>query len=97
MGRLTERKRPGFAAAVEKDYESAPLNERERAMCDYAVKLTRAPWEMIEEDLVPLRAVGLSDSDILAVNLITSYFAYANRLTDGLGVAIEGDDDLIGW
>ena len=97
MGRLTERKRPGFAAEVEKDHESAPLTERERAICDYAVKLTLAPWEMSVEDLAPLRAVELSDGDILAVNLITSYFAYANRLADGLGIALEGDDDKIGW
>ena len=67
MGRLTERNRPGFAAAVEKDYGSAPLNERERAMCDYAVKLTLAPWEMNADDLTPLRVVGLSDGDILVV------------------------------
>ncbi len=97
MGRLTERKRPGFADQVEADYETAPLTGRERAMCDYAVKLTRVPWEMKAEDLAPLRAEGLSDADILALNLITSYFAYANRLADGLGIGIEGDDDKIGW
>jgi uncharacterized peroxidase-related enzyme len=97
LGRLTERKRPGFAAEVERDYESAPLTARERAMCDYAVKLTRVPWEMREDDLAPMRAMGLSDGDILAVNLITSYFAYANRLADGLGIALEGGDDKLGW
>ena len=97
MGRLTERKRPGFAAEVEKDYGSASLTQRERAMCDYAVKITLAPWEMNADDLTPLRAAGLSDGDILVVNLITSYFAYANRLADGLGIGIEGDDDKIGW
>ena len=97
MGRLTERKRPGLAAAVEKDWESAPLTERERALCVYAVKLTLTPWEMKADDLEPMRAVGLTDADILMVNLITSYFAYANRLADGLGIGIEGDDDKIGW
>ncbi|MEP6759423.1 MAG: hypothetical protein ABJB55_09530 [Actinomycetota bacterium] len=35
--------------------------------------------------------------DFLAVNLIISNFAYANRLADGLGIGIEGDDDKVGW
>jgi hypothetical protein len=35
--------------------------------------------------------------DILDVNLITSYFAYVNRIADGLGIALEGEDDLLGW
>ncbi len=97
MGRLTERKRPGFAAEVERDYRTASLTERERAMCDYAVNLTLTPWAMKSQHLGPLRVAGLSDADILALNLITSYFAYVNRIADGLGVGIEGDDDKIGW
>lgn len=97
MGRLTERKRPGFAAAVENEYTSAPLTDRERAICNYAVKLTLTPWEMREEDLAPMRSAGLSDRDVLDVSLITCYYAFANRLADGLGIGIEGDDDKIGW
>ena len=79
------------------DYTSAPLTDRERAICDYAVKLTLTPWEMREEDLAPMRTAGLSDRDVLDVNLITCYYAFVNRLADGLGVGIEGDDDKIGW
>ena len=44
-----------------------------------------------------MRAAGLSDHDILDANLITCYFAYVNRLADGLGVGLEGDDDVLGW
>jgi uncharacterized protein YciW len=64
---------------------------------DYATKLTRTPWDMVEEDLSPMRSAGLSDGEILAVNLITSYYAFANRIADGLGIKIEGDDGVIGW
>lgn len=66
-------------------------------MCDYAVKLTLTPWEISEHDLEPMRAAGLSDRDILDVNLVTCYFAYVNRLADGLGIELEGDDDVLGW
>lgn len=66
-------------------------------MCDYAVKLTLTPWDMSERDLGPMRVAGLSDRDILDVNLITCYFAYVNRLADGLGIGLEGGDDVLGW
>lgn len=52
---------------------------------------------MVEADLGPMRSAGLSDREILDVNLITCYFAYVNRLADGLGVALEGDDAVLGW
>jgi uncharacterized peroxidase-related enzyme len=97
LGRLTERKRPGFALGVSQDYRTAAVTARERAICDYAVKLTLEPARMQRQDLDPMRAAGLSDRDVLDVNLITSYFAYANRLADGLGIGLEGGDDVIGW
>ena len=52
---------------------------------------------MVREDLDPLRAAGLTDRDILDACQITAYYAYVNRIADGLGVAIEGGDDLVGW
>lgn len=94
---MTERTRPGFAAAVTEDFRTAPLTPRERAICDYAAKLTLTPWEMAPADLDPMRAAGMSDRDVLDVNLITSYFAYVNRVADGLGISLEGEDDVLGW
>ena len=44
---------------------------------------------MTEDDLAPMRAAGLDDRDILDANLATAYFAYANRIADGLGVKLE--------
>ena len=52
---------------------------------------------MEETDLDHMRQEGLSDRDILDVNLITSYFAHVNRLADGLGIALEGGEDVLGW
>jgi alkylhydroperoxidase family enzyme len=67
-------------------------------MLDYCAKLTAAPASVTEEDLAPMRAAGLTDADILDVCLIASYFAYVNRLADGLGVSIESEDDSkVGW
>lgn len=58
-------------------------------MLHYAVKLTRTPGEMVETDVVALRIVGFTDRDILDINQVTAYFAYVNRVADGLGVVTD--------
>ncbi len=79
-----------FAAAVKHDHAKAPLNERERALVAYALKLNDTPATMEEADLAPLRESGLQDAEILHANLVVGYFSFANRLTLGLGVELEG-------
>lgn len=67
-------------------------------MLEYAVKLTVEPWNMVREDVEALRRAGFSDADILDINQVTGYYAFVNRLTDGLGVELErfwGEDELI--
>ena len=58
-------------------------------MLDYAVKLTREPWNMGKRDVEALREAGFDDPAILDVNVVTGYYAFANRLADGLGVELE--------
>lgn len=58
-------------------------------MLRYADKLTRTPGAMEEADLTPLREAGFSDADILHVAEVTAYYAYVNRIADGLGVGLE--------
>jgi uncharacterized peroxidase-related enzyme len=74
---------------LQEDYRKASLGPRVRALLDYADKLTRTPWAMQRADLDPLRAAGLSDRDILDLNLVAAYYAYVNRIADGLGVPLE--------
>jgi uncharacterized peroxidase-related enzyme len=62
---------------------------RERGLLVYALKLTRTPAAMSEADVQAMRAAGLDDAEILDANQVTSYFAYANRLADGLGIELE--------
>jgi uncharacterized peroxidase-related enzyme len=61
------------------------LGERERAIVDFAAKLTRAPDAMTAADLDPLRRAGLSDWEILDVAHASAMFAWANRLLQTLG------------
>ena len=74
---------------LKKDFRQAELSTADRAMCEYVEKLTLRPWEMVETDVIALREAGFSDSAILDINQVTGYYAYVNRLADGLGVELE--------
>ncbi len=72
-----------------KNYKQAKLSHQDRAMLDYAVKLTNTPAEIEELDVVLLRETGFSDTAILDICQVTAYYNYVNRLADGLGVELE--------
>jgi uncharacterized peroxidase-related enzyme len=71
------------------DFRQAEISGIDRVMCEYVEKLTLKPWEMVEADVIALREAGFSDSAILDINQVTGYYAYVNRLADGLGVELE--------
>lgn len=75
--------------ALKTDWQQADLTAADREMLVYTEKLTLRPWDMIEEDVIALRNVGFSDSAILDINQVTGYYAFVNRLADGLGVELE--------
>ncbi len=75
--------------ALKQDPWTASLEPRQRAIVDYALKLTREPWNVKREDLEPMRKAGLEDAEILDVCQVTCYYAYVNRLAQGLGVELE--------
>jgi alkylhydroperoxidase family enzyme len=60
-------------------------------MLEYAEKLTRAPSTVRRADVDALRAAGFRDADVLAIVQVVGYFAYVNRLADGLGVELEAE------
>ena len=58
-------------------------------MLRFSVKLTTAPAAMNGADVDALRSAGFSDRDILDIVEVVAYYAYANRIADGLGVETE--------
>lgn len=78
-----------LAERIENDFETAGLSDKRLAMLRYAVKLTVAPGSVNQSDIADLRVVGFSDLDILHVAEVTGYYAYANRIADGLGIPLE--------
>lgn len=78
-------------AQLQSDEPGAPFTTAEIAALAYACKLTQAPCEIRQTDIDLLRARGFGDGEILEINQVSSYFAYANRTVSGLGVNIDGE------
>ena len=76
-------------AALKADYRAANLAPANHAMLDYAVKLTRTPWEIQANDVGRLKDAGFDDRAIHDICAITAYYAFVNRIANGLGVEIE--------
>jgi len=78
--------------AVCTDFRTADLGDADRAVADYADRLTRDPSSITEAALDALRDVGIGDADILLCNLIAAYFNFVNRIALGLGVSHDQDE-----
>jgi uncharacterized peroxidase-related enzyme len=72
-------------AKIFADGEEAELEERQAAILNFAIRLSRAPSEAGPEDMRSLRDAGLSDEEILDLILSASLFGWANRLMHTLG------------
>jgi len=73
------------------DFREAELSDADRALCEFALKLTKTPGSMSAEDVSGLRDLGLSDRAIHDATQTVAYFNYINRIADGLGVDLEPD------
>jgi uncharacterized peroxidase-related enzyme len=82
------RKLTGDPILVEQlrtNYKYAELEPRERAMLDFAVKLTEQSSSCSEDDVEALRDAGWSDEDIMDISQVAAMFNFTNRLASGLG------------
>ncbi len=78
-----------LAQRIEDDFDSAGLSEKRLAMLRYALKLTKSPGSVARSDVEEMRRVGFTDTDILHIAEVTGYYAYTNRIADGLGIPLE--------
>jgi len=78
-------------SALAGDAATAPaLSPADRALLAYADKLTLTPGAMTGGDVERLRAAGFDDRAVHDACAIVAYFAFVNRIADGLGVELEG-------
>lgn len=78
-----------MADALLDDYRRAPLSPVDRAIADFAVKLTLEPSAMTAADVEALRRHGLDDAAVHHVVQVAALFNYYDRLADGLGIDLE--------
>ena len=78
-------KDPALSDQIASDYTAADLEPRERAMLDFAVKLTKASADMTDADVDALREAGWTDEDIFDIAQVAAMFNFTNRLASGLG------------
>jgi uncharacterized peroxidase-related enzyme len=71
---------PVLGEMMVQNYRAARLSKRQRAMLDFAVKLTITPWEIEEEDREKLRRAGFSNRDIWDIASVAAFYNMTNRL-----------------
>jgi alkylhydroperoxidase family enzyme len=88
---VTEDAQEAILAGLGTSPLSAPgLSPREHALLDYADVLTLSPAAVGPSHVEALRAAGCDDRAIHDACGIVAYFAFVNRIADGLGVELEG-------
>lgn len=70
---------PQLGEMLVMNYRVAPLDARQRAMLDFAWKLTVTPWEVVESDRQALRDAGLDDDQIFDLSDVIGFFNMSNR------------------
>jgi len=71
---------PVLGELMAMNFRAARLTDRERAMLDFAVKLTVEPWRVEEEDRAALRRAGFNDRDIWDIAAVAGFFNMSNRV-----------------
>ncbi|MDB5511028.1 MAG: alkylhydroperoxidase [Enterovirga sp.] len=66
------------------NYRAAALSARHRAMLDFSVKLTDAPWSVEEPDRAALRQAGFGPRDIWDIAAVASFFNMSNRMASAV-------------
>lgn len=85
----TTEEADAFAHAVARDWRSAHLCAADRALCEYAERVTLDQHGIGPEDIEELRRHGFDDTAIHDATQVIAYFNYITRIADGLGVAPE--------
>jgi uncharacterized peroxidase-related enzyme len=71
---------PALGELMVMNYRAARLSKRQRAMLDFAVKMTNEPWAVEDHDRESLRRAGFSDRDIWDIAAIAGFYNMSNRV-----------------
>jgi uncharacterized peroxidase-related enzyme len=89
-------KKPLVADQVAVNHRKADITPRQKAMLDFALKVTRASHEIGEADFEPLRAHGFDDEDIWDIAGISAFFGLSNRMANLMSLRPNDEFYLLG-
>ena len=82
---------PQLGEMMALNYRVAHLDPRQRAMLDYAWKMTTTPWLIDDADRAGLRDAGLTPSDMFDLNETVAFFNLSNRMASGTDMMPNAD------
>lgn len=88
---INSDKQNKIISSLKENYKKAAISANDMAMLDYAARLTKDPASITELHVTRLRDHGFTDLAIHDICFITAYFAFVNRMADGLGVELENE------
>jgi uncharacterized peroxidase-related enzyme len=89
-------KNPLIADQIAINYRKADITPRQKAMLDFAMKVSRAAEEISEADFAEVSRHGFSDDDIWDIAAIAAFFALSNRMANVTGMRPNDEFYLMG-
>src|SRR6201990_3218737 len=89
-------KNPQIADQIAINYRKADITPRQRAMLDFAMKVSRAAEEISERDFADISRHGFSDDDIWDIAAISAFFALSNRMANVTGMRPNDEFYMMG-
>ena len=75
-----------IADQVATNYQKADISDRQKAMLDFAVKVSQKSYEVCENDIKALLHQGFSEEDVWDIGSISALFALSNRIANMAGI-----------
>jgi len=75
-----------IADQVATNYQKADINDRQKVMLDFAVKVSQKSYEVDENDIKALQHQGFSEEDVWDIGSISALFALSNRIANMAGI-----------
>lgn len=89
-------KNPLLADQIATNYRQADISPRQRAMLDYAVKVSQQAYEISDSDIESLQQQGFNQEDIWDIGAISALFALSNRLANMANILPNDEFYLLG-
>jgi uncharacterized peroxidase-related enzyme len=89
-------KNPQIADQIAINYRKADITPRQKAMLDFAMKVSRAAEEISEQDFADISRHGFSDDDIWDIAAIAAFFALSNRMANVTGMRPNDEFYMMG-